>query len=133
MRCSSMNTDYSKETAFSIAAVVCGALSITLGCCYLSLPFAALSILFVCLGRYKGQPFSGLQRAAVILSIIGTIYGAVCYYNLYLTITEVYNRMMTDPEYFNQMNEKFRQLYGMNIQDFLDMYMPSAQAIFRVK
>ena len=99
---------------FTIAALICGILSITLGCCGLSIPFGALSILFICLSRSKGQRLDGLASAALVFSLLGILYGIYIYYRIYV--------QLTDPAYEEQMNAIFRQLYGMDMQEFINQY-----------
>lgn len=62
---------------FPLAALVCGLLSITLGCCNLSLPFGALGILFVVLCHRHNKPLDHNCRIALCLCVIGCIYGVL--------------------------------------------------------
>lgn len=66
------------DQGFSIASMVCGFLSVTLGyCSYVALPLGALGILFAILcSRRKKLPNSNC-RIGFCLGIFGCIYGAV--------------------------------------------------------
>lgn len=91
------------DRGFSIAAVVCGLLSITFSCCPLSLSLGAMGILFAILCRRKSKPLYGNSRMGLYLSIFGCIYGTV---NLiYLIIQNLKN-----PVFMQQLNLIYESL-----------------------
>ncbi len=92
------------DQGFSIASIVCGILSITLGCCSLSLPLGAMGILFAVLCRRKKRPGNSNGSTGLCLSIFGCIYGTV---NL---VYQVF-RSLHDPVFIQQMQLIYEQLY----------------------
>ncbi|MDE5588474.1 MAG: hypothetical protein K2J60_04940 [Acetatifactor sp.] len=91
------------DQGFSIAAVVCGLLSITLSCCPLSLSLGAMGILFAVLCHRKSKPLYGNSRMGLYLSIFGCIYGTV---NLiYLVIQNLKN-----PVFMQQIYQIYESL-----------------------
>lgn len=90
------------DQGFSIASVVCGILSITLGCCSLSLPFGAMGIIFAVLCRRKNKPMNSNCRLGLYLSIFGCGYGAVSLISLII-------RTMNDPALFQQIINMYEQ------------------------
>ncbi|MDE6642177.1 MAG: hypothetical protein K2K63_16830, partial [Acetatifactor sp.] len=91
------------DQGFSIAAVVCGLLSITLSCCPLSLSLGAMGILFAVLCHRKSKPLYGNSRMGLYLSIFGCIYGTV---NLiYLVIHNLKN-----PVFMQQIYQIYESL-----------------------
>lgn len=65
------------DQGFSLASMVCGILSVTLGCCGLSIPLSALGILFAVLCHRKKKPLNPNCRAGVFLSTFGLLYGII--------------------------------------------------------
>lgn len=92
------------DQGFSIASIVCGMLSITLGCCSLSLPLGAMGILFAVLCRRRNRPLNGNCRMGLYLSVFGCIYGAV---NLVYQVL----RSLNDPVFMQQMQLIYDQIY----------------------
>lgn len=86
------------DQGFSIATLVCGLLSITLGCCYLSLPIGALGILFAVLCSRRNKPLNSNCRMGLYLSIFGCIYGIV---SLIYTIL----KSIQNPAFLQQMQQ----------------------------
>ena len=66
-----------RDQGFSVAAVCCGLLSVTLGWCSLSLPLGAMGILFAVLCSRKNKPLNSSCSMGLSLSIFGCIYGTV--------------------------------------------------------
>ena len=56
---------------FAVAALVCGILSVATACCYLSIPFGAMGILFYCLNRRKGRPVDTMTQIG--LAVMGAL------------------------------------------------------------
>ncbi len=92
------------DQGFSIASIVCGILSITLGCCSLSLPLGAMGILFAVLCRRKKRPMNNNCGTGLCLSIFGCIYGSV---NLVYQVL----RSLHDPIFVQQMQLIYEQIY----------------------
>lgn len=90
------------DQGFSIAAIVCGLLSITLGCCSLSLPLGAMGILFAVLCSRKNKPLNSNCRMGLYLSIFGCIYGTV-------TLTYLIVKNMNDPAFLQQLNQMYER------------------------
>lgn len=90
------------DQGFSIAAIVCGLLSITLGCCSLSLPLGAMGILFAVLCSRKNKPLNSNCRMGLYLSIFGCIYGTVTL--IYLIV-----KNMNDPTFLQQLNQMYER------------------------
>lgn len=88
------------DQGFSIAAIVCGLLSIMLSCCPLSLPLGALGILFAVLCSRKNKPLSGNCRMGLYLSIFGCIYGTAVM--AYIIIEN-----MNNPAFLQQINQMY--------------------------
>lgn len=76
------------DQGFSIASMVCGFLSVTLGCCYLSLPLGAMGILFAILCRRRNRPLNGNCRIGLMLGIFGCIYGVFSLIYLFTHVPE---------------------------------------------
>ena len=89
------------DQGFSIAAFVCGLLSITLSCCPLSLPPGAMGILFAALCSRKNKPLNDNCRIGLSLSIFGCVIGTASL--IYLFILYYKN-----PVFLQQ----FYQIYG---------------------
>lgn len=104
------------DQGFSIASLVMGILSITLGCCGVSLPFGALGILFAILCYRRGKSLNSNARFGLFLSIIGCIYGIVMIvYTFFVRIPA----LLQDPAYLNQMNQLYQTLFGMDFQEYM--------------
>lgn len=71
------------DQVFSIASLVCGLLSVTLGCCYLSIPLGAMGILFTALCHRRNKPLNPNCRTGIFLSIFGIIYGIFALWYLF--------------------------------------------------
>ena len=100
--------------AFSIASLVLGLLSVTIGCCGISLPLGALGILFALLVRRKGKQMESTARAGFILSIIGFIIG------IFLTIYAVASipLLMQNDAYREWFNTYFH--VGTELDEYLE-------------
>ena len=96
---------------FSIAALICGILSVTLGCCGLSLPLGALGILFAVLCSRKGKRMNNNCRMGLYLSVFGCIYGVVTVFRQIA--------VLQDPAYWEQLNQMYKNFYGMDLQEMM--------------
>lgn len=104
------------DQGFSIASLVMGILSITLGCCGVSLPFGALGILFAVLCYRRGKSLNSNARFGLCLSVFGCIYGIVMLvYTLFVRLPA----LLQDPAYLNQMNQLYQTLFGMDFQEYM--------------
>lgn len=74
------------DQSFSVASLICGFLSVTLSCCYLSLPFGAMGILFAFLCSRRKKALNSNCRLGLCLSIFGCFYGA---FGLYVAYTRL--------------------------------------------
>lgn len=84
------------DQGFSIASLVCGFLSITLGCCYLSLPIGALGILFAVLCSRRNKPMNSNGRMGLYLNVFGCIYGT-------FTLLYMILKSLQDPVFTQQL------------------------------
>lgn len=112
--------------AFAIASLVLGMLSVTVGCCGISLPLGALGILFALLVRRKGRPLESTARTGLTLSIIGFIMGiflAICTLvfipllmqnDAYREWFNTYFRVGTD---FDEYLEYIQNYYGISFTE----------------
>jgi hypothetical protein len=114
------------DQGFSIASLVMGILSVTLGCCGLSLPFGALGILFALLCYRKGKRLRNSNaRFGLYLSIFGCVYGiGVIIYSLVQLPT-----MLNDPTYASQLNQIYQSLFGMDFQEFIQSFYGSTSSL----
>lgn len=105
--------------AFSVAAAVCGLLSVTTCCTViLSLPLGALGILFACLAHRKGKRMSSACVTGLTLSIIGLASAAlIMVYSLVMLPV-----LMKNETFRNQIDSMTEQIYGINFSDFMEQY-----------
>lgn len=107
------------DQGFSIASLVMGILSVTLGCCGISLPFGALGILFALLCYRKGKSLNSNARFGLCLSIFGCVYGVgMILYTIFVQLPA----MLQNPDSLNQLNQIYQTLFGMDFQEFLQTY-----------
>ena len=105
--------------AFSVAAAVCGLLSVTTCCTViLSLPLGALGILFAYLAHRRGKRMSSACVTGLTLSIIG-LAGAVVLmiYSLFML-----PGFMKNEPFRNQLNTITEQMYGVSFSEFMEQY-----------
>lgn len=102
--------------AFAIVSLVLGLLSVTIGCCGISLPLGALGILFALLVRRKGRRMESTARAGFILSIIGFIMGI--FLTIYAFISIPF--LMQNDESRELFNIYFRAGTGMDLEEYLE-------------
>lgn len=102
--------------AFSTASFVLGLLSVTVGCCGISLPLGALGILFALLVRRKGRQLQGTARTGFILSVIGFTAG------IFLTVYAIISIpiLMQNDAYRERFNAYFRIGTGMDFDEYLE-------------
>lgn len=102
------------DQAFSIASVVMGLLSVTLGCCVFSLPLGALGILFALLCYRKGKQLNSNCRLGILLSTIGIVAQLLMFANIF------YNMYANPEAYLEQLNQTSQMLYGMDFTELLN-------------
>lgn len=105
--------------SFSIAAGVCGILSLST-CCFviLSLPLAALGILFSVLAYRKGKKMSNTGVAGVLFSGIGL----ACSVTLTIYSLIMMPVLLKNEAFRSQFDRMSEQLYGMDLAEFLEKY-----------
>lgn len=102
---------------FSIASMVCGICSLVLCCTgILSIPAGALGILFALLTRKRGQRMNNMCVAGIWLSCVGLALG------IFITVSSIVT-VFTDPSYLNMLDQMYREMYGVGIDEFWQSYL----------
>ena len=113
------NNTRNSTNGFAVASMVCGIISIVLCCTIvLSLPFAALSILFAVLSHRKGRNLPGMSIAGIstgIMSLVFTLFMVV-----YVFVQLPF--MLNDPYFRHQLDETYEDMYGMDFEEFWEYY-----------
>ena len=107
-------TPRKKGSGFAIASMVCGICSAVLFCMGLSLPFAALGILFAVLTRRKGKTMDSISIAGIATSCIGLFLSIIMIINVFVQLP----RMMEDPALRKELDTVYEGIYGENFADF---------------
>lgn len=108
-----MNT-YSIRS-FALASMICGILALmTFFTGFFSLITGGLGIMFAVLSRREDRPFPSLSWWGVVFSCIGIFMGALV---LIYAIMTILIPLMTDPNYYQEMNTMYQNLYGINLDD----------------
>ena len=102
--------------AFSTASLILGLLSVTIGCCGISLPLGALGILFALLVRRKGRRLEGTARTGLTLSVIGFTAGIFLTVYAFISIPV----LMQNDAYRERFNAYFRIGTGMDFDEYLE-------------
>lgn len=101
---------------FSMASFILGVLSVTIGCCGISLPLGALGIFFALLVYRKGKKLNSTAKSGLVLSSIGVILG----------ILLIIYSVLTLPSLMNQLREQIDQAQSGSVPDayteFLNRY-----------
>ena len=101
----------------SIASLVCGICSLVLCCTgLLSIPAGALGILFALLTRKRGQRMNNMCVAGIWLSCVGLALG------IFITVSSIVT-IFTDPSYLNMLDQMYREMYGVGIDEFWQSYL----------
>lgn len=105
-----------RTNGFAIVSLICGIVSIV-SCCtgFFSIIFGALGILFAILTRRTGQSMSTMSLAGLVLSGFGLALG------LFLTVY-AFIVVLTDPNYMEQLDMTFQQMYGMSMDEYMQLY-----------
>lgn len=113
------NNTRNSTNSFAVASMVCGIISLVLCCTIvLSLPFAALSILFAVLSYRKGRNLPGMSIAGIstgIMSLVFTVFMMV-----YVLVQ--LPAMLDDPYFRNQLDQTYEEMYGMDFEEFWEYY-----------
>jgi len=96
---------------FAIASMVCGISSLLLCCLGLSLPLAALGILFAVLSHRKGHYLSGFSITGIITGCSGMVLGII-YILLWLFIYEP-----EEPQITQEPRQEYSEDFGEEVPD----------------
>lgn len=108
--------DPNKNNAFSVASVVFGILSLAFLCTgVFAIPLGALGLIFVALTYRRGYGMPPLSNVGLALSLLGFLVGLII--TAWVMVTTVIP-MMTDPNYFQQMNEMYKSQYGIDLSQY---------------
>ena len=105
--------------SFAIASGICGILSLT-SCCFviISLPLAALGVLFAVLAYRKGRRMSNSCVTGILFSSIGlTCSAALIIYSLIMLPV-----FMKSDAFRSQFDAVTQQMYGMDFTEFMEEY-----------
>lgn len=105
--------------SFSIASGVCGILSLST-CCFIivSLPLAALGILFAVLAYRKGKKMNNTCVAGVLFSSIGL----ACAVTLTIYSLAMMPVLLKNEAFRSQFDRMSEQIYGMDFEELLEKY-----------
>lgn len=117
----SYSNDYAhKYSGFSIASMVLGILSILTWCTgILPLGLGGLGVLFAMLTHRSKSGMPSLSKAGLLLSCIGIALGIL------ITLMVVINfiiPMYTDPNFYQEMNEYYKNFYGISLDELMSVY-----------
>ena len=111
--------DPNRNNAFSVASVVFGVLSLIFLCTGIfAIPFGALGLIFVSLTYRRGYGMPPLSTVGLALSLLGLLVGIML--TAWVTVTTVIP-MMTDPNYFEKMNEMYKSQFGIDLSQYYNM------------
>lgn len=115
--------------AFTIASLVCGLLSITIGFCGLALPLGALGILFALLTYRKGKRMDGTGLSGLITSSLGCALGVLIIVFVFLSqrfMPLLLRQELQDDTTRQQMeymyDSLFRDSLGMEFEEYLENF-----------
>lgn len=116
--------------AFSYASFLFGMLSVTIGCCGISLPLGALGLLFALLVHRKGKKLNHTAKSGLVLSCIGIFLGL---FSIYISLMMPQTLQRLQPQnasettygteydnyidYINQYYNYLRNRYGIPIEE----------------
>ena len=101
---------------FAIASLVLGVLSLLTSCLgVLSIPAAALSILFAIMSYRKGRKMNSMAVSGLAMSCVGVVSGIVVLVRAFTMLPD----MMQDPAYRQQMDSMSEALYGKSFEELL--------------
>ena len=109
---------------FTIASLILGLLSVTIGCCGISLPLGALGLFFALMVRRKGKRMNSTAKAGLTLSIIGMVMGVALAVYALVSLPV----MMRDDAYRERLNIYFRAGTGMTFDEYLE-YLQNSYGI----
>lgn len=112
--------DPQRNNAFSVASVVSGVLSLAFLCTGIfAIPFGALGLIFVALTYRKGYGMPPMSTVGLALSLLGLLVGIMI--TVWVLVSTVIP-MMTDPAYFEKMNEMYKSQFGIDLSEYYNMY-----------
>ena len=111
--------DPQRNNAFSVASVVFGVLSIIFLCTGIfAIPMGALGLIFVALTYRRGSGMPPMSTVGLALSLLGLLVGIIV--TVWVLVTTVIP-MMTDPGYFEKMNEMYKSQFGIDLSQYYNM------------
>lgn len=104
---------------FALASGICGILSLST-CCFVvvSLPLAALGVLFAVLAWRKGRKMSNTWVAGVLFSCIGL----TCAVSLLIYSLAMMPILLKNEAFRSQFDRMTEQMYGMDFAEFLEEF-----------
>lgn len=104
---------------FSYASFFLGLTSVTMCCCGISIPMAALGILFALLVYRKGKKLNSIAKSGIVLSCIGMVIGIlVLLYSLFAAPL-----LFQQLQQMSQTQSEFTSEYGNDTYtDFMNRY-----------
>ena len=108
--------DTEQKNSFFTAAMILGIGSLLTICTFfLPLPLAALSILFICLGKRKHAKINTPGTIGLVTSIVGMVVGLII-----AVVTLVSAFSLLKPENRGTLNNQFEQIYGMDFEEYME-------------
>lgn len=111
--------------SFSLASFILGVLSVTLGCCGISLPLSALGILFALLVYRKGQKLNSTAKSGLVLSCIGALVGVCSIVYVILAMPNLMQQMeewtQLEEQYGSDSYTEFLERYYDYLSDYYEM------------
>lgn len=115
---------------FSMASFILGVLSVTIGCCGISLPLGALGIFFALLVYRKGKKLNSTAKSGLVLSSIGAILGVLLIIYAVITLPSFMNRLRAEidqaqsssmpdayTEFLNRYYDLLSDYYGIPVEE----------------
>lgn len=104
---------------FTMASVTCGVLSVTTCCTgILPLPLGALGILFALLVYRKGKKLNSACVMGITASCIGLAFGLILTIYSFVMLPA----LLRDDAFRSQLDMMMQQMYGMDLEEFLQEY-----------
>lgn len=105
--------------SFSTASLVFGILSVILFWTGIfPLAFGAMGVIFAVLSRREDRPFPSSAWWGCVASFIGIFMGLLI---LYFVIVNYAIPLMTDPAFYQEMNEYYLNTYGISLDEMLGL------------
>lgn len=105
------------KSSFATAALVMGILSLVSLCTVIGpLIFGSLGIIFAILSRRPGQKTAGEAIAGIVTSAIGCVISLIFVILIFVASFS----MLTNPEYREQMNQMYEDMYGYSFDEMME-------------